>query len=32
MQPQQHRTVSNIAKTNTGRHTSPGKGYEEANV
>jgi hypothetical protein len=31
MQPQ-HRTVSNLPKASSGQRTSPGRGYEEANV
>ncbi len=32
MQPQQHRTGSNLTKTSGGQRISPGKGYNEANV
>jgi len=32
MQPQQHRTASNLSKTSGGQRISSGKGYEEANV
>jgi len=31
-QQQQHRNVSNLAKTSGGQRMSPGRGYEEANV
>jgi hypothetical protein len=32
IQAQQHRTGSNVVKTGGGKRTSPGRGYEEANV